>query len=327
MGNKDLHNFSQELIENSSFISWVKSDFLVDNDEWSAFIDENIDNMDNINQAIGFVRQMEFVDKPILNHQKLWDKINADTLINQPSNGKVVFINWKYIVSGLAAACLVAVIYFRMSVVQPSLQTYKTAIAQKKTEAFPDGSAITMSANTEVTFNAKNWDKERKVSLKGLAFFEVRKGTTFVVETDKGDVTVLGTSFSVDNRNDNFEVICKTGKVSVKTKDGQEKILHAGDIAKLNHSILSMVTMPKGAVDIVPWLDGGYTFYDEEFENVVTELENQFDVKVVMDTTFAKMKYTGYFKNNHLNDALFNITWPLKLKYKIEGKQVELTKE
>ena len=32
-----------------------------------------------------------------------------------------------------------------------------------KTEAFPDGSAITLSANTEATYDAKNWVKERKV--------------------------------------------------------------------------------------------------------------------------------------------------------------------
>ena len=326
MGNKDLHNFSQELIENSSFIAWVKSDFSDNNDEWSAYIDDHIDKMDQINQAIKVVRLLEFVEKPVLDHKKLWDSINADTQI-QEDNAKIGHINWKYIISGLAAACLIAVIYFRWMGENETLQTFKTSIAQKKTEAFPDGSAITLSANTEATYDAKNWVKERKVSMKGLAFFEVRKGSTFVVETDKGNVTVMGTSFSVDNRNDNFEVICKTGKVSVKTKDGQEKSLHAGDIAKLHQNLLTMVSMPKGAVGLVPWLDGGYTFYDEEFENVVTELENQFGVKVVMDTSFAKMKYTGYFKNNHLNDALFNITWPLKLKYKIEGKQVFLTKE
>jgi hypothetical protein len=56
MSNKDLHNFQNELIENDSFIRWVKSEFEEDDDKWSVFIDEHPEEENEINKAITFVR-------------------------------------------------------------------------------------------------------------------------------------------------------------------------------------------------------------------------------------------------------------------------------
>ena len=326
MESKNLHDFQQDLIEDSSFIAWVKSDFVEDNDHWSSFIDTHMDQMDEINQAIRVVTNLDFAIKPRIDDNKLWARIEASTK-QVHTEPKIRKINWKYIAGLAAAACLVGIFYFKPGFGTPENQVFKSSIAQKVTEAFPDGSAITLNAGSEASFNADNWVKERKVSLQGMAFFEVRKGTQFTVETPNGQVTVLGTSFSVDARNDNFEVICKTGKVAVKSKNGDEKILNPNDVATLRDGILMTHAMPKGTVGLIPWLEGGYTFFNEDFGQVVKEIENQFDIKVVMDPSLNNLKYTGFFKNNHLNDALFNITWPLKLKYKIEGKQAILTKE
>ena len=46
-------------------------------------------------------------------------------------------------------------------------------------------------------FDKKRFTDERIIQLRGEAFFEVEKGSRFVVQTGKGAVEVLGTSFNV----------------------------------------------------------------------------------------------------------------------------------
>lgn len=327
MEHKDLHNFQQELIEDSSFIAWVRTDFTEDNDKWSSFVDKELDRMDEINGAIRFVRNLDFSDQSTINTSALWKRIEGSTKSQKTKATVISLINWKYIAGIAAAACMIGIFMFRPLSNNSDLKTFKTASVDKITEAFPDGSAITLNAGSEATFDFVNWQNNRKVSLKGMAFFKVRKGSKFTVETPNGQVTVLGTSFSVDARNDNFEVICKTGKVAIITKNGEEKILNPGDIASVLNNVLVFRSTPEGTQGLIPWLDGGFIFDNEDFGNVVSEIESQFGVKVEMDKTYYTMKFTGFFKNNDINDALFSITWPLKLKYTIKGKVVYLEKE
>lgn len=326
MALEDLHKFQQDLIEDSSFIAWVQSEFEIDNDKWSDFVDEHIVSMDDINAAIRFVRTLDFREENKINTDALWKKIAQDTKPNTKTAKIISFTPWK-IMAAVASVVIAILLIFNPLSNQVNNQTYKANIAQRIKEPFPDGSAVTLNPGSEVTFDPKKWEEERKVSLQGLAFFEVRKGATFVVETNRGKVTVLGTSFSVDARNNHFQVICKTGKVSVVSSKGKEVILREGEIATLLGDAWTTQTLPKGAVGLISWLDGNFTFNDVDFGEAIAELENQYDVKVKMDERFYQLKYTGYFKNNHLNDALFSITWPLKLKYTIKGKEVLIEQE
>ncbi len=81
-------------------------------------------------------------------------------------------------------------------------------------ETLPDGSSITVSPQSEVTYSSSS--DGREVKLKGEAFFEVVKGNRFTVITDNGEVEVVGTSFSVNSRVDQLDVKCFTGKVKVE---------------------------------------------------------------------------------------------------------------
>lgn len=326
MANRDLHNFHIDLIEDISFIQWVQSDFEIDNDKWSLFVDENMDHMGEINKAISFIRALDFKEESALNSEDLWNKI---ALTTQPksNNPKILrLVPWQ-MMAAIASVSIAILMIFKPFSYEDDKQTFKAQIAKVVTEAFPDGSAVTINPGSEVTFDVKKWETERNVSLKGLAFFKVRKGNTFTVETDKGKITVLGTSFSVDARNDRFEVICKTGKVAVLSSFGEEKILEAGDVATLVGQSLLTQKRPEGAIGLVSWLDGDFTFNDIRYKEVIDEIENQFGVKVKMEPELYDLKYTGFFKNNHLNDALFSITWPLKLKYSIKGNEVFIVKE
>ncbi|MFZ1751423.1 MAG: FecR domain-containing protein [Saprospiraceae bacterium] len=326
MNTKNTHQFDADLVQNESFIRWVKSDFEDDNDQWSAYIDDHIDDFSSINAAISLVRQMESSPDVAIDRQMLWSKIEMTLELPAYTDAPTVrsIFSVKYMAGLLAAACIAALIIFLPMFNQ--VTNIETGVAQERTELLPDGSKIRMNANTKIAFNQKKWNNVRKVKLEGLAFFEVEKGKTFTVETPKGNVTVLGTSFSVDTRYTSFEVVCKTGRVSVHLPSGAEKILTKGDRLTFMDNNLVYVPSDEAHPNNISWLEGVYTFENKPLSFVLGELENQFDVEVNISDELRSVPYTGYFRKADINDALYAITWPLKLQYRLDGKQVFITK-
>lgn len=90
-----------------------------------------------------------------------------------------------------------------------------------------DGSKVWLNADTKLTYFTTPVKNERRVKLEGEAFFEVAKDASkpFVVETSSGEVTVLGTSFYVTERNlGHVEVAVATGKVKLSPKESDSAI-------------------------------------------------------------------------------------------------------
>ena len=61
----------------------------------------------------------------------------------------------------------------------------------------PDGSKVKLMGNSSLSYNRVTWFWERKLQLLGKALFKVTPGKTFTVQTEAGDVSVLGTKFLV----------------------------------------------------------------------------------------------------------------------------------
>ncbi len=76
-------------------------------------------------------------------------------------------------------------------------------------------SHVRLNAQTTLSYKPLLWKFSRKVSLEGEAYFEVQKGKKFEVISTNGKTVVLGTSFNIYSRNNNYQVTCVTGKVRV----------------------------------------------------------------------------------------------------------------
>lgn len=61
----------------------------------------------------------------------------------------------------------------------------------------PDGSSIQAQQGAVIAYNRVSWYWDRSVGLRGDAYFEVMRGSRFVVTTPVGDVSVLGTKFAI----------------------------------------------------------------------------------------------------------------------------------
>lgn len=82
-----------------------------------------------------------------------------------------------------------------------------------------DGSRVYLDKDSKISYT-KDFEV-RNISLEGKAVFEVAKhiGSTFKVASGNTTITVLGTTFSVDNKSSNSQIKVLEGKVQVSQAD------------------------------------------------------------------------------------------------------------
>jgi len=97
-----------------------------------------------------------------------------------------------------------------------------------------DGSMIAINSTSELEYPAEFSAEERRVKLKGEAFFDIAKNPAkpFIIEAGDLRIRVLGTSFNIRNfGNENLaEITVRSGRVEVSHKNGGfTKVLEAND--------------------------------------------------------------------------------------------------
>jgi len=142
----------------------------------------------------------------------------------------------------IAAVLFIAVGgWMAYSLYGPKNYTQLTATYQVRTEALPDGSALTLNKNTKISY-AANFKNNRKLKLEqGDVFFDVAKDKThpFVIDIEKINVEVVGTSFNIKHIKKETEINVETGIVKVRLANDEirlykgEKIHIDGNTRKL----------------------------------------------------------------------------------------------
>ncbi|MCT4629723.1 FecR family protein [Winogradskyella sp.] len=224
-------------------------------------------------------------------------------------------LNWLKPALRIASVLVIGfAIYFTMFMSQ-SVVEERTLLAEKTTIELPDLSSVVMNSDSEVSYDKASWFNKRQLNLKGEAYFRVAKGKTFDVITEKGVITVVGTEFNVKARTNYFEVKCYEGIVRVSTDTITRQLL-AGD----SFSILNNVFREGDFEATQPdWLKNKSHFKAIPLKEVINELERQFNVKVTFKDTDTSQLFSGGFTHNDLEKALYAITKPMNLTYKISS--------
>ena len=143
------------------------------------------------------------------NKDAIWNSVI--TTIGTKRKRIISLEKWQWAIAASLAAIIVFSAIFYGSAVE-----YSTDANEKIAISLPDGSTVNLNTNSKTSYNAISWYLNRSVSLSGEAFFSVKKGSQFSVNTNNGVIRVLGTSFNVFSRENDFLVECFTGKVEVK---------------------------------------------------------------------------------------------------------------
>lgn len=115
-----------------------------------------------------------------------------------------------------------------------SMITASTGGNEKIMVDLPDGSRVHLNRSTEIKYPSRFRGEQREVSVKGEAFFDVipNRDKPFVVEAGNARIRVTGTSFNVltSNKNNDIEVMVKSGQVILSDKYGEQELVLDPDL-------------------------------------------------------------------------------------------------
>lgn len=227
----------------------------------------------------------------------------------------------RYLLPYAAAAAILLLIGF--FVLRPPVPTvFSTGIAQQFTTVLPDQSTVSLNAESELSFQAGKWPGEREVQLVGEAFFAVEEGSTFIVNTSAGEITVVGTRFNVVSRNGLLEVTCFSGKVMVQYLLQEiSRELKGGEAIRFSENGPPVNWTLKEAEKQASWLDGITKLQTVPLERAVAELERQFGIRIKTNNVDTKRVVTVNFQQENLEEALMTVFRPLNIRYDIKGEQ------
>ncbi|GAB3918778.1 FecR family protein [Larkinella terrae] len=196
-------------------------------------------------------------------------------------------------------------------------QTYQTAFGQTRSITLPDGSRVTLNANSELQVPRFGFGNQtREVILFGEAFFSVTHqpgNQRFLVKTRENfNVTVLGTEFTVYTRTRGGKVMLRRGKVQLSyTENRQQRqvMLKPGDLATFgtrNHLQLRSQVEPE---KYSAFTERRFVFEDmplREFGEMLTE---NYGLQVeISDDTLARRTIVGSFRADNADDLLNTIS-------------------
>ena len=180
----------------------------------------------------------------------------------------------------------------------------------------PDSSRVILTGDSRLTYNAQFGKTNRELSLRGEAFFRVKRDTSkpFIVETSLIQVEVLGTSFQVIAQKLQAEVFVEKGRVKITTQDKkQESILETGMSVKCGKKDRKLMISPKedkGEIQILK-------FDNAPLSEVIETLNEYYDSHVTLPADYATLRITVVFKEVSLEEAIEIINRTLDIQLTI----------
>ncbi len=218
----------------------------------------------------------------------------------------------RFTVVAASAALAVALAVLWPTPTKVETQFWSTSIGEQKTIALEDGSEVILDTNTqiEVVFsrNARSVELRR-----GQGFFDVAEDPArpFIVNTNNGRVTVLGTAFTVAQSATALVVTVKEGSVEVMPLSEQAAAQGVADrvVETLSPGEQLSYSPTKGVkrrtlaqVDTeFQWVAGNLVFNEDNLEDVVSEISRYTQHDIVLQShELKKIKVNAVFRVGEL---------------------------
>lgn len=203
----------------------------------------------------------------------------------------------------------IAIYLIYLNLVPSDAELQLRATNESTETVLADSSVINLNAGGEIKY-AENFMDNRRLSLSGEAFFEVKKHSdkSFIVQTNDLDVTVLGTSFYVKAfENDSIiEVGVKTGSVQVAQRNGEKSIiLEANEMTKYNSTSREFSQAEKYDSNTLFWKTAVLEFNGQPLDQVLSTLSSVYDVQIAFqESALENCHFTGRFKDAAIEEIL-----------------------
>ena len=156
-----------------------------------------------------------------------------------------------------------------------------------------DGTRVWLNAETELSYPSYFSGKDRRVKLKGEAYFEVTADTSmpFIVETKHLQINVLGTSFNISAYPDeSHHATLAKGKIKAIYEEKQV-ILSPGEQALLTDS--GMIVHAVDIATYTSWKERRFVFKNKPLQEVARDLERWYNVRLTIRQDAQPIRLTA----------------------------------
>lgn len=194
---------------------------------------------------------------------------------------------------------------------------YRTAPAETRTVALPDGSSVDLAPASAIALRFD--DRERRIELlAGIAFVTAApmtqsEGRPFVVEAANGVARALGTQFMVDRMPDAVQVMVTQHRVEVASTSEAAKapeavVLSPGQSVRYDRRAGLGPVQDANLDHLTAWRRGRLVFDRVSLAAVVAELNRYRHGRIIVaDAALGDRIVSGVFETARLDEALASI--------------------
>nr|WP_321406781.1 FecR family protein [uncultured Carboxylicivirga sp.] len=251
--------------------------------------------------------------------EDVWNQL-SELISSEEENAPVIVKTLqpiKYLRIVYAAAAILVLMLASTAFMRFYTKSIICESGQHLTALLPDGSSIELNAGSSIKYHPYWWNQERHVHFEGEGFFKVEKGKSFEVFSSKGKTVVLGTSFNIYSRKDEYKVTCYTGKVRViSTASGESADILPNQQAIIQNNGNVISHTQQNTNNTILWRQGMFIFTATPINQVFEEIERQFGVSIKTNTKLS-YNYSGNFsREQSIEDVMHTVCLALNLEYK-----------
>lgn len=206
----------------------------------------------------------------------------------------------------------------------------KENLAGQKTKLYlPDGSVVYLNSASSIKYLQGFSGKERRVVLRGEAYFEVARNTDkpFVVESFGVETIALGTSFNIKaySTEEELRVSLVEGKVMVHKRGGVANgvMLSPGRELHVGLNTDELIETSFDQEEVIGWKDGKLIFKNADFDEVKLSLERWFgfDIEIVGKVP-GDWSLSTVYEGQTLKNILIDLQYSKDFAYEIKKQEV-----
>ena len=337
----DYQAFSAEdFATDDSFCKWVLHPDIASDEFWMEWVRSHPHKLRDVELA----RQMVLLaasdtgpDPSEETIRRIWGGVQE-----RRSSGAEVYPlsggrrKWLYAAAAVAGILLIA--FFGISHWRVSDSEYLTAYGESRRLRLPDGTQVTLNANSRLKV-ARKWDDSsgRNVWLEGEAFFVVsrqmrnNKPVKFTVHTHDMHIEVKGTQFNVNTRQEQTRVLLSEGSVQLRllTPEKEQTIeMKPGDWVDFSRENQQLSAgRISDAEQLFFWKDDRWTFYDTPLADVGTLITDTYGLEVLFQNdSLEQLKVSGVIPSGSLEDLLGSLESILDITVTTTPQQIMISK-
>ncbi|MGV8137012.1 MAG: FecR family protein [Mangrovibacterium sp.] len=319
----------EDFVLDKEFIRRIRFPSDSEDEKWDQFLTEYPEKRADMEKARSIIRSLEPANEtaPSDRLDKVWQTI-ADSRTMRVSLRQLLRYAAVFILAFTLGWGSFQLFSEKKSGFTEVYNEIKVPYGQRSEISLYDGTKVWLNSGTELKFPLVFDGDQRKVYVKGEAFFDVARDVNkpFIVNTGQMDIEVLGTRFDVCAYPDDpeFYSTLEEGKIkAVNAVTGEEVSLLPGMQATLDLNAQKFSVQHVNTRLYTSWKENMLRFENAPFAEVIKRMERWYDVKIHVDEQInTGERYTMTIKTESLREMLRLVSFTTPITYEIKENQV-----